>query len=354
MEKKHSVFKYSTVPVQIALWTMMAVIILLLWTATDFSVGNILGWAIPLAVWILVFYINYLWLVKKMLNRNRKPFFIVNALLLTVIIGYLTASLLHNISKWGINMKPSSVMMSVAGILLILFSICFFIFAAVALRYIGHAQQLEHQQLIQQQELARMETEQLKAQLNPHFLFNSLNNISSLAAINPEMAQESLATLSDMMRHILAEGSREFVPLDSELEFIRGYVALMRLRYTDSLKVDMELPARNTAGRKIPPMLLISLIENAFKHGAASGYDCFIRIRASIEERPDGAATFRFATENSLLPAGAKTPPGHGVGLRNLRRRLDIHFPNAYLLSGGPEGDIFRALLIIPLSGSND
>ena len=195
--------------------------------------------------------------------------------------------------------------------------IVLFILAAIALRVQKRNQQLE-------MEAAVAERERLKSQLNPHFLFNTLNNISSLAAFDPDATQASISRLSDMLRYVLYEGSKPVTPIRDEMAFMEDYVELMRLRYADTLKVSLAL---EPVEGELPPLLYISLLENAFKHGASSRHACYIR--ASFGEKEGG--WFCFTVANSLLPTEERnaSKQAGGVGIENLRRRLCLLYKEA-------------------------
>ena len=121
--------------------------------------------------------------------------------------------------------------------------------------------ELEHENLEQQ-------LEYLRYQINPHFFMNTLNNIHALVDIDPEKAKDTILELSKMMRFVLYEGNKQSVPLVRELDFIRHYITLMQLRYTDKVRIILDLPTE-TPDHTLPPLILISFVENAFKHGVS-------------------------------------------------------------------------------------
>lgn len=328
--------------IQSGMWCILSLIPLFLWMSTGMDADILMSWIVPMGVWAVVFYVNYLWLIPRMFNRHKwRPFVWVNVMTILFAAAYLCYDSISFEESEANGPTAPVALVFIAAIVLVAVSLVFFVAVAFALRSVQRNRSLEKERRAQQEEIARMETEQLKAQLNPHFLFNSLNNISALTAIDPELAQNALATLSEMMRHILKEGSRDIVPVRGELELIENYITLMRLRYTDRLRVSVDFP-ENPEG-EIPPMLIITLMENAFKHGAASSMDCFIEVKASAE-----GGLFRFEVTNSLLPESARTQVSHRVGLKNLKRRLDIQFPGNYRLETGEADGCYKAVLEIP------
>ena len=195
--------------------------------------------------------------------------------------------------------------------------------------------ELEHENLEQQ-------LEYLRYQINPHFFMNTLNNIHALVDIDPEQAKGTIVELSKMMRFILYEGDKNGVTLSREMEFLRTYVALMRLRYTDSVSIRTELPPE-VPERSVPPLMLIPLVENAFKHGIGSRRPSFIDIRVRVE---DDRLHFICLNSKAEKPNEEKG----GVGLANVRKRLDLLFGSNYMLEIRDEAERYSVELNIPLT----
>ena len=132
-----------------------------------------------------------------------------------------------------------------------------------------------------EKENLEQQLEYLRYQINPHFFMNTLNNIHALVDIDPEKAKDTILELSKMMRFVLYEGDKKGVPLSREFDFIRHYIHLMKLRYTDKVRITVNLP-QEVPDRQIPPLMLITFIENAFKHGISYQHDSFIDILIDI------------------------------------------------------------------------
>lgn len=170
--------------------------------------------------------------------------------------------------------------------------------------------------------------EYLKFQINPHFFMNTLNNIHALVDIDPEEAKMSIIMLSKMMRYILYEGNKSTIPLDREVVFIKNYIALMRMRYTDKVTINIDLAEgakEQASGLEIPPLLLITFVENAFKHGVSYQNDSFIDLRLTADN-----GKIHFACRNSKATEPNKEKGG--VGLENVRKRLDLIYGSNYVL----------------------
>ena len=187
--------------------------------------------------------------------------------------------------------------------------------------------------------------EYLKYQVNPHFFMNTLNNIHALVDIDPEKAKTSIVDLSKLMRYVLYEGANATVPLSRDLDFLRNYMKLMQLRYTDRVSIKADLPT-TTPDLQIPPMLLITFVENAFKHGVSYKLPSFIDL--SISTTDEG--TLLFSCRNSKhTDQGSRLRKEGGVGLTNVQRRLDLIFGDRYTLDVSDEADTYSVSLRLPL-----
>lgn len=185
-----------------------------------------------------------------------------------------------------------------------------------------------------------MEMKLLKAQLNPHFLFNSLNNIYALSLDSLPETSDMILKLSELMRYQLQSSKKEMVPLEDELNFIRNYIDLEKIRLTDRADVQLHIEGEGIQA-KIAPMILIPYIENSFKHGIDTLQDSFIHIYLRIdEERLD------FSVENSI-PTKKLKRISTETGMDNTRRRLDLLYKNRYVLKAEAEGNTFKVNLVL-------
>ena len=170
---------------------------------------------------------------------------------------------------------------------------------------------------------------------------NTLNNIHALVDINPEQAKDTILELSKMMRFVLYEGNKQGVPLSRELDFIRHYVTLMQLRYTNKVKITLDLP-QETSDRQIPPLILITFIENAFKHGISYQRPSFIEVKVSEH---DDAMHFSCRNSKGEKPNEEKG----GVGLANIRKRLNLLYGHDYALRIKNDAELYSVELTLPL-----
>jgi sensor histidine kinase YesM len=188
---------------------------------------------------------------------------------------------------------------------------------ALSIRYV--MRQSEKKQKEVEAELAW-----LKNQINPHFLFNTLNNISSLTQIDADKAQDTVMQLSDLLRYAMYETNKPKVPLEGEVEFMRNYIDLMKLRCNEMTTVNVQWSIVNGQS-EVAPLLFISLIENAFKHGTNSNAPASIDISLTQQD-----GTLVFICGNTNNPKPTKDRSGSGIGLENTRRRLDLLYPGHY------------------------
>jgi sensor histidine kinase YesM len=184
----------------------------------------------------------------------------------------------------------------------------------------------------------------LRSQTNPHFLFNTLNNIYSLARDKSDRAAESILRLSKILRFMLYETAGNFIALEQELQIIRDYVDLEKLRYDESLRVNFNNDIEDMK-QAIPPLLLMPLVENAFKHGVSETRNQpFVDIHLSVNKR-----ILTFIVKNSTERAAEQQQGKESIGLSNLRRQLELLYTD-YALSIEPGTSAFTATLTINLA----
>jgi two-component system, LytTR family, sensor kinase len=211
-------------------------------------------------------------------------------------------------------------------------------------RYTYDYRQLK--QTTQQLRIEKQEAElnYLKSQTNPHFLFNTLNNIYSLARDKSDLAPESILRLSKILRFMLYETGGEYIAVEQELKIIGDYVALEKLRYDESLRVNFNYDIEDMK-QALPPLLLIPLVENAFKHGVSETRNHpFTDIHLSVHHRQ-----LAFVVRNSSEASGDTSEVKENIGLSNLRRQLQLLYTD-YSLAVQQEESMFTATLKINLS----
>jgi len=191
---------------------------------------------------------------------------------------------------------------------------------AVAIRMTGNWYRIEVEKQQIEKERTQAELKNLKSQLNPHFLFNTLNNIYALIPIDRTKAQFAVHSLSHMLRYVLYENNQNYIPLEKEIQFVRNYVELMELRLPDRVGTTVDLPEQ-ADGYTIAPLLFITLVENAFKHGVSPSQPSFVHI--SIRMVKEG--TLVCTIENSDFPKTDADRSGSGIGLSVSRQIMRMH-----------------------------
>jgi len=195
-------------------------------------------------------------------------------------------------------------------------------------------------------ELGRSQAElkNLKNQINPHFLLNTLNNIYALTAFDQAKAQDAIMELSRLLRYMLYENQTERVSLNKEIEFLESYISLMRLRIYNKVEVKADFDVPENEDIPVAPLIFISLVENAFKHGVSSTERSYIRISLKADRH-----FLRFVCENSNFPKNQADKSPGGIGLRQVANRLEFSYPGRYRWISGvtEDGKEYRSEIII-------
>jgi len=308
-------------------------------------------------VFFILFYINYLWLVPHLAEKGRWLSFTFLAASLIVILELASGKFHERLFT-----PPPEVIERMRqenptnthrddrgkrrgeGMALYNFFITSFLVSgfAVGLRYAESA--LKKEEEIKELERAKLNSELalLKNQVSPHFFFNTLNNIYSLIAINQQDAQEAVLSLSKMMRYMLYESEQGNTRLSHEIEFMKGYIDLMKLRMSDRVRLSVDWPPEYE-DIDMPPLLFIPFIENAFKHGVSYQGNSFIEI--SLRQERD---LITFIARNSLNAANAGGPQAaSGIGLENVSKRLALLYAGRHELKIDERDSVFSVELTI-------
>ena len=209
---------------------------------------------------------------------------------------------------------------------------------AIGIRHFIRTRNIKQQLQDEKAKNTEAELAWLKNQINPHFLFNTLNNISSLTQIDPDAAQDAIAQLSDLLRYAMYETNKKTVPISGEVEFMRNYISLMKLRCNEKTEVKTTFDIEKDV--EIAPLLFISLIENAFKHGVSSSRSSMIDIH--LEQKHNSIV---FSCDNTNYPKDDADRSGSGIGLENTRRRLDLMYADRYIWQQWLENDIYHVYI---------
>ena len=308
-------------------------------------------------IFFILFYVNYLWLVPRLAEKGKWFGFTILAASLIVILGLVSGRFYERLFT-----PPQEVIERMKeeqqrnphgddrgkrrgeGMALYNFFITSFLVSgfAVGLRYAESALRKEEEIKELEREKLNSELALLKNQVSPHFFFNTLNNIYSLIEINQKDAQEAVLSLSKMMRYMLYESEQGNTRLSHEIEFMNGYIDLMKLRMSDRVRLSVDWPSEYE-DHDLPPLLFIPFIENAFKHGVSYQGKSFIEISLRSE-----ADHITFTVRNSISGTNGSGPRvASGIGLENVRKRLALLYPDRHELWIEEQDSVFSVKLAI-------
>ncbi|HTX16530.1 MAG TPA: histidine kinase [Candidatus Baltobacteraceae bacterium] len=258
------------------------------------------------------------------------------------VLAWILASSVNAFRGLNERLFPALPVILVTGILLYLLSV-FFYYVLIALE----ASRAAEARVMQMSILAReAELKALKAQVNPHFLFNSLNSISALTSSDPAKAREMCILLGDFLRRTLGLGEKSAIPLEEEMSLIHAFLAVEQTRYGARLHMEEKI-AKDALAVDVPPLLLQPLVENAISHGIANLVEGgWIRLNVGCE-----SGSVSIVVEN-LFDPDAPARRRNGVGLANVRQRLVARYGNRATFEAKGEGDRFRVAITLPAGKS--
>jgi LytS/YehU family sensor histidine kinase len=302
---------------------------------------------LPLVYSAMLFYFNYFFLIDKFVFSKKIPAYVIINLLAIVLLAFISFQIKETYfpkikepiasALAAARPKPSRNFLIYKDNIYLVFTII----VALAIRITERWTKAEAGIREAEKEKLNSELMHLKYQLQPHFFFNSLNNIYSLISISPSDAQEAVHSLGKLMRYLIYDTEAPRVELKSEVEFMQRYIELMKLRISDKTKVAADFQ-KISAHRKIAPLLFVSLIENAFKHGVSSTQCSEIHFSLQMTEQE-----VIFSASNFNFPKSDKDESGSGIGLNNLRKRLDLLYPGKYTFKTELNNNIFHSELRI-------
>ena len=189
------------------------------------------------------------------------------------------------------------------------------------------------------------EIQALKAQINPHFLFNTLNNLYSLAYTQSPQTTEVISRLSQMMRYMVYDSNHNTVPLEKEIDYIKNYISLEKLRLNENIPIDFVVTG-DPSNKQIMPLLLIPFLENSFKHGISNNNNSWVQAKLECNTN-----SVTLDVKNSkLVQNGSAASSNSGVGLENVKRRLELNYPGKYKLNITADDRQYLANLQIQLN----
>lgn len=303
----------------------------------------------------VIFYLGYLWLVPRYFIQNKQITYVVILFVFIIVTYYIkdyiretyltdpiAEARFHEAMKILAGKDPGPRNPNVFGFFSYFISSFLLSGFSISLGLMDKLKQNEKKQKELEKEKLNSELAFLKNQVSPHFFFNTLNNIYSLIGIDGPTAQESVLKLSKLMRYLLYESEHGETLMSHEIDFMNNYIDLMRLRLSPKVELQIDFP-EGFPDFSVPPLLFVPFVENAFKHGVSHRERSFIHLRMQINKEQ-----ITFVAENSV---GKSSQPGDlqhsGIGLENVRKRLNLLYPERHNLTIDEVDAVFRVELVI-------
>ncbi len=301
----------------------------------------------------IIFYTQYFLLVPKLFFNKKRPVYFISSTILIIGLSIGTDILSRPPPERNPEMHPNERIRNEdipqeppKSLPLYNFLITSFMVSGFGLG-LGFSKKLaENEKLRKESEREKINAELvfLKSQMNPHFFFNTMNNIYALVSAKSEDAPTAILKLSKLMRYMLYETQKGDTLLGQEIEFMKNYFELVKLRLSDKVNLNVHFPD-SYAYIKIPPLLFIPFIENAIKHGVSYNEPSFINIRLKVKEN-----VIDFSCINSNFEKESEPSDASGIGLENIKKRLALLFPDCHHLVIDQNSSTFSVVLNINLS----
>ena len=303
--------------------------------AFDYAIHSTLSYA-------FIVYANALWLMPRLYRKKKYTTYTVSVVFMLVAVTWLRVT--SQVYIWFHYIIEKPLLLEFRNyVYAFIINTLFFIFS-IAFRFTLDFFQIKQQQEKLLKQHAEAQLSLLKAQVQPHFLFNTLNNIYFVAQRESPVTADLIEKLSSIMRYFLEQGPKKEIALTAELDFIRNYIELEKMRMRYPVKTNIELP-EDLSLIRIPPMLLIPLVENVFKHGIDKREENnYISIRLQLSDRLDFSVCNRICKDS-----GGHSSIGVGIGLTNLSQRLSILYGDNFVLDSDRSEDTYTSKLNIPL-----
>jgi len=326
-------------------WLIWTVLFLMMFFSVleDYPASDALNYAVLGAIsYAIIFYGNALWLIPRIYRKKKYFLYALIVIPSLVIITWLRARLQYYIYYHFILEKPLE-HLPFANYAYPFVTHCLLFIFSIAFRFTLDYFKIKQQQETLLKQHAEAQLNLLKAQVQPHFLFNTLNNIYFVAQRESPLTADLIEKLSSIMRYFLEQGPHREIPLQVEMDFIRNYMELEKMRIRHPVKTTIEV-AEDISNIKIPPMLLIPLVENVFKHGIDKrGKNNYISIKLEVTDR------LHLSVCNPYRADARHNGTGWGIGLNNLSKRLQILYGDNFQLFSDHTENVYISNLTIPL-----
>lgn len=312
---------------------------------TSYQTGPQIHWGrvllaalISVSYLLVLSYFNYFYLMPVFLLRKKIAGFIIIFVASFAALSYLQVGIktLAFGKSWEMK-SPARTQFVIQDAISDLFIVLFI----ALLRFTSNWLELESQRRQLEAEKLNAEIKFLKAQVNPHFLFNTLNNLYYLSTIKSDTAPVVISKLAEVMRYMIYDSNHEKIGLAKEIEYMEHYIGLERLRLREGVPLEFEVAGRTDM--LISPLILITFLENAFKHGVSNANDqCWIRARLEVDE-----TRLLYVIANSKVKTVSYPADEEGIGLKNVKRRLDLSYAGKYKLEIDDREDSYSVRLTI-------
>ena len=290
-------------------------------------------------------YINIELLLPTLGNRKRILFYLLSLITLIIFFAWINYNFFD---KWSAKIFPDYFFISYFTFREVILFFIVYIMVTMLLKLSKSwffVSQLQKELLEKERQKAEVELKALKAQINPHFFFNTLNSIYSMALDKDERLPGTVLQLSDLMRYFLYGSRDNFIPLEKDLTVVKEYIALQKLRSNAQLDIETKISGE-ISDQQIAPLLLITFLENAFKHGAkGSSGNTFIKLDIKVEKNK---LNFRVENNKGIIDE-VNTGENNGLGLENVKRQLELLYPGKHLLNIKDQSDRFTVALQLSL-----
>ncbi len=338
--------KLKRLLIQAVLWLVIGIIIWLNQDATqDILTENLVAFAFQISlIGGLIYYAG-----PQLLFKQKYVLFAILSVLAIVVSSYILSNLFglpiegpRPLNEMGLRPPPHELRKPPSKFLMHILMLSVSYILAIVIEGFIYLKTKEEETIKNRNENLQTELKLLKSQINPHFLFNSLNNIYALSAIDSEKTQQSISYLSDMLRYVLYECEQEVVPLKKEIDYIKNYLKLYSLKSSKNYPITTEFNILNNTV-SIAPMLFIPFIENALKHSDIEKIkDSFISIKIDAD-----ADEISFKIENSIPKKAINKDEVGGIGVENVKKRLAILYPKRHQLTISENKTTFKVELNI-------
>jgi len=288
-------------------------------------------------------YLCLYWLLPLYFTRRRYYIFSILTLILLVLAAFLMTGGIWGIFRVEGVKFPVTFWQEYSYVLIGNF---YTVFIIVAFRSIKDKIRSDRRTALLEKEKTENELRFLKSQMNPHFLFNAINSIYVLIKKDPDFAGHTLVKFADMLRYQLYECNADFIPIEKEISYLENYIQLEKLRKGEMVSTSLSISG-STGKFSIAPLLLIPFVENAFKYvSSCPGKDNFVMVDLNYQDNIFELSVENSMDEDAMMP---KEKTWGGIGLENVRRRLQLIYDGSHALDIGTKDDVFSVLLTIKI-----